>query len=123
MINLSTKFEVSVFTHYEDTKGNAKCRNWDGFGRLETMHFVPSSSYSALFENITRVRLFSNNSVCITFTVVEWQRENTIKLMNVSVAEKSTRRTGRCKWFNVVKGYGFITPDDGQPDVFLHQVR
>lgn len=33
----------------------------------------------------------------------------------------SQRRTGRCKWFNVVKGYGFITPDDGQPDVFLHQ--
>jgi len=23
--NLSTKFEVSVFTHYEDMKGNAKC--------------------------------------------------------------------------------------------------
>ena len=35
MINLSTKFEVSIlFIHYEDTKGNAKCRNWSGFGRL-----------------------------------------------------------------------------------------
>lgn len=42
--------------------------------------------------------------------------------VNVFVAEKPARRTGRCKWFNVVKGYGFITPDDGQPDVFLHQV-
>lgn len=35
--------------------------------------------------------------------------------------EPQGRRTGHCKWFNVVKGYGFITPDDGQPDVFLHQ--
>lgn len=27
---------------------------------------------------------------------------------------------GTVKWFNAVKGYGFLTPDDGSPDVFLH---
>ena len=27
---------------------------------------------------------------------------------------------GTVKWFNVVKGYGFLTPDDDSPDVFLH---
>jgi cold shock protein len=27
---------------------------------------------------------------------------------------------GRVKWFDVAKGYGFIVPDDGSPDVLLH---
>jgi len=30
MADQCTKFEVSMFTHYEDVKGNAKCRNWGG---------------------------------------------------------------------------------------------
>jgi len=31
-INLYTKYEVSIFTHYEDIKADEKCKNWGVWG-------------------------------------------------------------------------------------------
>jgi len=92
-----------------------------GFGFIQ-----PESGGNDVFVHISAVQRAGFHSLN-SEQPIEYELETrsdgkpTAKILNVQVHRWNEHvTTGKVKWYDPTKGYGFILPDDGGRDVFVH---
>jgi CspA family cold shock protein len=71
------------------------------------------------FGPLSQLQLAIEHRACAPLPPDDWPARHPAR-RQPSIHQVPSMANGTIKWFNATKGYGFIQPEDGSKDVFVH---